>query len=233
MIPYSYQMVDMGGIDLAEANGTVVEGLYNRLAIGRNACGDLILYNWKFAGIEITPGICETLDVGTSILINGLIQVTEQDEVNILGIEPPPPPEPVIEPLTVIENGTYAAEDPVSGFSPVTVNVDTFGSEAVAVETKSTSPTGASLQVTYNAYQPIEVLYFDVSEGAYRDFGFIRIMYNVSASQSPDGVAHSGWCIFALSDCASNGVEYSQNQLVKTWSYNATSVSIIYKMEGE
>lgn len=86
MIPYSYNMVDMGGIDLAEVNDTVVAGLYSRLALARNACGDLILYNWKFAEIEIAPGICTTLDEGTSILINGLIQVTEQDEVSIPGI---------------------------------------------------------------------------------------------------------------------------------------------------
>lgn len=120
MIPYSYNMVDMGGIDLAEANGTVVEGLYNRLTLARNACGDLILYNWKFAEIEIAPGICTTLDVGTSILINGLIQVTELDEVTILGLVPPPP---VIEPLEITENGVYEVEDPVVGFNPVTVNV--------------------------------------------------------------------------------------------------------------
>lgn len=120
MIPYSYNMVDMGGIDLAEANRTVVEGLYNRLAIARNACGDLILYNWKFAEIEITPGICNTLDEGTSIVINGLIEVTEQDEVTVLGIAPPPEP---VTPLVVDSNGIYTAEPPISGFNPVTVNV--------------------------------------------------------------------------------------------------------------
>jgi len=122
MIPYSYNMVDMGGIDLAEANRTIVEGLYNRLAIARNACGDLILYNWKFTGIEITPGICNTLDEGTSIVINGLIQVTEQDEVTVLGIAPPPVP---VEPLLVDANGVYTAVPPVSGFNPVSVNVPT------------------------------------------------------------------------------------------------------------
>lgn len=120
MIPYSYNMVDMGGIDLAEANRTVVEGLYNRLAIARNACGDLILYNWKFAEIEITPGICNTLDEGTSIVINGLIEVTEQDEVTVLGIAPPPVP---VQPLIVDSNGVYTAQLPSSGFNPVTVNV--------------------------------------------------------------------------------------------------------------
>lgn len=121
MIPYSYNMVDMSGIDLAEAHGTVVEGLYNRLALARNACGDLILYNWKFAEIEIAPGICTTLDVGSSILINGLIQVTEQDEVYISGIVP----EPVISSLQVTENGVYTPPTGIDGYAPVTVNVDT------------------------------------------------------------------------------------------------------------
>lgn len=124
MIPYSYNMVDMGGIDLAEANGTVVEGLYNRLALARNACGDLILYNWKFAEIEIAPGICNTLDAGTSILINGLIQVTEQDEVTVPGINPEPPPPPLLIPIEIDENGHYDPADyNADGFSGVSVDV--------------------------------------------------------------------------------------------------------------
>lgn len=119
MIPYSYNMVDMGGIDLAEANGTVVEGLYNRLALARNACGDLILYNWKFVGIEIVPSPCSTLDEGTSILINGAIQVTEEDVVTVPGINP----DPVIEPLVITENGVYEVPEDVDGFNPVTAHV--------------------------------------------------------------------------------------------------------------
>lgn len=120
MIPYSYNMVDMGGIDLAEANGTVVEGLYNRLALARNACGDLILFNWKFAEIEIAPAPCSTLDEGTTIVINGLIQVTEQDEVIVPGINP----DPVIVPLAAQENGVYQPPSGVDGFAPVTVSVE-------------------------------------------------------------------------------------------------------------
>lgn len=153
MIPYSYNMVDMGGIDLAEANGTVVDGLYNRLAIARNACGDLILYNWKFAEIEIAPGICNTLDEGTSILINGLIQVTEQDEVTVLGIAPPPPPIEPVEPLTVTQNGVYEAAPPYSGFNPVTVNVPS-GADVVYVQYSPEYEQGAasgSRGYTYSA----------------------------------------------------------------------------------
>lgn len=116
-------MVDMGGIDLAEANCTVVEGIYNRIIEAVNTCGDAIFYNWKFAGIEIAPSAVNTLEVSDSILINGIIQVTELDEVTVLGIEPPPPPIEPVSPLEVTENGVYEAEPPASGFNPVTVNV--------------------------------------------------------------------------------------------------------------
>lgn len=120
MIPYPYNMVDMGGIDLAEANGTVVEGLYAKIVEALDACGDVVLYNWKFAGIEIAPQHTQILVGSGELRINTLIQVTEQDEVTVLGIEPPIEP---VEPLDVSENGTYAAEPPISGFNPVRVAV--------------------------------------------------------------------------------------------------------------
>lgn len=126
MIPYPYNIVDMGGIDLAEANGTVVEGLYAKIVEAVNACGDVVLYNWKFAGIEIVPQHTSIL-LGDPITINGAIQVTEQDLVTVPGInpEPPEPPEPpVITPLSVTENGQYTATPPVAGFNPVTVAVE-------------------------------------------------------------------------------------------------------------
>ena len=124
MIPYSYSMVDMGGIELSETVGVVVEGLYNRLAIGRNACGDLILYNWKFAGIEIAPSACSTIDSGTSIVINGAIEVTEEDVVSVIAFVPEPP---VIVPLDVVENGIYQLESGIDGYAPVSVNVPDSG----------------------------------------------------------------------------------------------------------
>lgn len=120
MIPYPYNMVDMGGIDLAEANGTVVEGLYAKIVEAVNACGDVVLYNWKFASIEIAPQHTQILLGGNSLIINSLIQVTEQDTVTILGIDPPVVP---VEPLVVNENGVYSATPPASGFNPVTVDV--------------------------------------------------------------------------------------------------------------
>jgi hypothetical protein len=120
MIPYSYNMVNMGGIDLAEANGTVVPGIYEKIVEAMNLCGDLILYNWKFAGILISPSACAVLPQAGSILINGLIQVTELDQITVIGL--PPPPVPVV-PLEATENGIYEAELPQSGFNPVSVAV--------------------------------------------------------------------------------------------------------------
>ena len=120
MIPYSYNMVDMGGIDLAEANGTVVPGVYEKIVEAMNLCGDLILYNWKFAEIDIVPAAYSVLQQAHSLLINGLIQVTELDVVTVIGLPPPLVP---VSPLGVTENGTYEAEPPASGFNPVVVNV--------------------------------------------------------------------------------------------------------------
>lgn len=120
MIPYSYNMVDMGGIDLAEANGTVVVGLYSKIVEAVNSCGDVVLYNWKFAGIEITPQHSSIL-LGNPITINGAIQVTEQDIVTVPGLAPDPP---VLVPLSVTENGQFSPQDyDADGFSEVTAEI--------------------------------------------------------------------------------------------------------------
>lgn len=120
MIPYPYNMIDMGGIDLAEANGTIVVGLYEKIVEAVNACGDVVLYNWKFAGIEIAPQHTSIL-LGNPITINGAVQVTEQDLVTVPGINPDPP---VFVQLSVIENGQYnPSEYDADGFNEVNVSV--------------------------------------------------------------------------------------------------------------
>jgi hypothetical protein len=137
MIPYSYNMVDMGGVDLAEANGTVVEGLYAKIVEAVNACGDVVLYNWKFAGIEIAPQYTSIL-LGDPIIINGAVQVTEQDEVTVPGINPGPH----IVLLNVVENGEYSASD---------FNADAFDPVNVMIP----PPVTAALRVTENGiYNP-------------------------------------------------------------------------------
>ena len=120
MIPYPYNFVDMGGIDLAEANGTLVDGLYAKIVEAVNACGDVVLYNWKFAGIEIIPQHV-TILMGDPIIINGAVQVSEQDLVIVPGINPDPP---VIIQLSASENGEYFAGDyEADGFNPVNVSI--------------------------------------------------------------------------------------------------------------
>lgn len=157
MIPYSYNMVDMGGIDLAEANGTVVPGVYEKIVEAMNLCGDVILYNWKFAGINVAPSAYTILQQVDSILINGLIQVTELDQITVIGLPPPPVP---VAPLSVTENGTYEAVAPQSGFNPVTVDVPTpapvISSISISENGTYTAPEGV------DGYSPITV---DVPQG--------------------------------------------------------------------
>lgn len=120
MIPYSYNMVDMGGIDLAEANGTRVPGIYERIDEAVNACGDVILYNWKFAGIEISPQYTSIL-LGNPIVINGAIQITSADLVTVPGLNPDPP---ILVPLLAEANGQYSPLDyDADGFSSAEVDV--------------------------------------------------------------------------------------------------------------
>ena len=147
MIPYSYNMVDMGGIDLAEANGTVVPGVYERITEAMNSCGDVILYNWKFAAIDIVPSAYVILQQTGAILINGLIQVTEIDQITVIGLPPPPPPIVPVSPLEVSENGVYEAESPASGFNPVTVDVpvNVYTNSVVLPDEQITDLTGFTL----------------------------------------------------------------------------------------
>lgn len=186
MIPYSYNMVDMGGIDLAEANHTTVPGIYEKIQEAVNACGDVILYNWKFAEIEIAPSHYAILNQQAAFLINGMIQVTELDEITVLGIEPPPPPIEPVEPLTVNENGVYEAVAPASGFNPVTVNVEFPTIERCIYTKRLTKPTidtgipcdTESLRVVLRFNLP----YYDqdksIFAGAWANNGFLLVMYN-------------------------------------------------------
>ena len=178
MVPYSYNMVDMGGIDLAEANGTVVSGVYERIVEAMNLCGDVILYNWKFAGIDIAPSAYAILQQTHSILINGLIQVTELDQITVIGLPPPPVP---VAPLDVVENGLYEAELPASGFNPVRVTVPSPPLvDGSAVENGEFYPTeGAYGFRKFSVSVPTEVAFNPIVGSVY-----------VSASSQFD-VAHS------------------------------------------
>lgn len=125
-----FNMVDMGGIDIVESQGVSVEGLFSRLLTAIQNCRYQMLYNWKFAQLEIAPSYVELLFDGERISINGGVTVTEDDVVRIHSLEPEPV-EPVIEALTVTENGTYAPAGGVDGYAPVTVEVPYNAPESI------------------------------------------------------------------------------------------------------
>lgn len=118
MIPYAYHMVNMGGVDLAEANHTVVEGIFSKIEDALDDTGVLVLYNMYFAKIKIPPYYCNIVVEASSIYINDSIEVSANDEITVIGV--PPPLEPVV-PLLVDDNGVYTIAAPQSGYNPVTV----------------------------------------------------------------------------------------------------------------
>lgn len=119
MVPQAYNMVSLDNLDLAEANGDVVEGIYSKIVDAMDACGILMIVNWKFAGIQIAPSYCSILSFDGYITLNGLIRITEENRVYIEGVYPLP----VITELNAEENATYVAPSGVDGYNPVVVNV--------------------------------------------------------------------------------------------------------------
>ena len=116
MIQYPYNLVDMGGIDLVTSNGRTVPGLYNKIMQAKDACGSLALYNWKIADIEIPPQYVAIFPMGEYLLINGAIQVTVFDVINVLISA-------LTTQLEVHENGIYLPPAPYAGFDSVAVDV--------------------------------------------------------------------------------------------------------------
>lgn len=123
IIPDKFNRVDMGGIDVVESQGVVVNGLYQRLVNSISNCKYQCLYNWKFNGIDVAPTYVELIILAGVVKINKNIWVTQDDVIHIYSIEPPPVV-PVIEPIEIDQNGIYAAPQGVDGFSPVNVLVE-------------------------------------------------------------------------------------------------------------
>lgn len=120
MIPYDYNMVDMGGIDLGDFVGKTYPGLFNKIINAINDCGVAILYNWFCAGIRIPPAHVNVIVIpNVSLAINGIVFIKSDDTVYI----PSMTTVPIIEAITVLENGIYSAPSGVDGFSPVSVSV--------------------------------------------------------------------------------------------------------------
>lgn len=120
MVPDKFNMVDMGGIDLAESQGVAVEGLYQRLVESIALCRYQCIYNWKFNGILIPPSYVEMKVREDEVWINEGVSVDEENVVHIYSIEPEPIP-PVITELSVTENGTYIPPEGIDGYNPVVV----------------------------------------------------------------------------------------------------------------
>lgn len=115
-----FNMISMDGIDIVESQGVKVNGLYSKLVDGMSACRYQILYNWYFANIVIPPTTVELVNDGDSISINGFISIDSNDIVHVYSLERPP----VINPISISQNGEYSAPDGVDGYSPVQVNVE-------------------------------------------------------------------------------------------------------------
>ena len=119
MIPVTYKMIDLNGLDLAEINGEEVPGIYNKIASAYNTSRFAIMCNWLFAGLVIAPAHVLISQIENGFLLNDIISVKSDDTVSVVGIIP----EPMLEPLEVTENGIYTPPSGVDGFNPVEVQI--------------------------------------------------------------------------------------------------------------
>lgn len=120
MIPVTYKMIDLNGLDLAEINGEEVLGIYNKISSAYTTSRFAIMCNWKFADIVLAPAhVLITVDENNNFIINDWILVSQNDTIRLIGVIP----EPVLVELTVTENGTYVPATGQDGFSEVNVNL--------------------------------------------------------------------------------------------------------------
>lgn len=132
MILDKFNMVNMEGIDVVYSQNISVVGLYQRLVESIALCRYSTLYNWKFAEINIPPTPVELVHENGVVTINEAISVDSDDVVHIQSLEP------ILEALSVSENGLYLPPEGNAGFSQVDVEVP--------LTTKSITENG-----TYNA----------------------------------------------------------------------------------
>lgn len=155
MVPDKFDMVDMGGIDLIESQGLAVDGLYQRLVESITLCRYQCLYNWKFDGILIPPSYVEMEVHEDGVWINEGVMVDENDVIYISTTVPPVPVKPVVEQLSVIQNGTYTVPTGVDGYNPVVVNVS---AEEPVIESLSVTQNGTyTVPTGVDGYNPVVV----------------------------------------------------------------------------
>lgn len=121
MIPVSYKMIDLAGLDLADINfGMEVPGIYNKIQGAYNTSRFAILCNWFFAKILLPPAHVLVLQPEANVFtINDTIVVTSDDKIYLPGTITPV----VLEELFAYEDGIYIPPSGVDGFSKVTVDV--------------------------------------------------------------------------------------------------------------
>lgn len=119
MVPDKFNMVDMGGIDLITMQGEEVEGLYDKLVESIAQCRYQCLYNWYFNDVLIPPTYVSMSIEDDSVIINSGVSVDSNDIINIYSLRYPP----VIDSLSITENGEYEVPSGVDGYNPVSVNV--------------------------------------------------------------------------------------------------------------
>ena len=188
MVPDKFNMVDMEGIDLLAVQGETIPGLYNKLVESIALCRYQCVYNWAFNGILIPPTYVEMEEREDGVWINEGVMVDEEDVVHIASIEPEPPAPvlPVIESLSVTENGTYLVPEGVDGFNPVTVDVPSYApvTQPLLVTENGTyyPPTGV------DGYSPVTV---DVSGGG--SFVMVSASSQYSETYSPIKAFRNGF----------------------------------------
>lgn len=118
--PVLYNMVDLDGLDLAEVDGSIVPGIYQKIYSNLDETNREIFYHWFFAGIVLPPAtvVIDDTTVG-QFVINDQIVVKSNDSVYIIGHIYVP----TIEPISITENGDYQVPIGVDGYNPVEVNV--------------------------------------------------------------------------------------------------------------
>ena len=118
--PKIYNMVNLGGLDLALMNGSQVPGIYSKITAALTVDKIEVFYHWYFAGITLPPSkVHIDTSVPSQYTINEEILVKSDDTVGIIGFIRVP----IIEPLTALENKIYNIPSEIDGFGPVTVNV--------------------------------------------------------------------------------------------------------------
>ena len=124
MVPNKLSMVDLGGIDIVESQGVEIPGIYNKLVESILQCRYQVIYNWKFDGILIPPTYVEMEIDDSEVKINNYVSVSNTDVVYIHSLEITIPP--VINELSVTENGEYHVPEGVDGYDPVIVNIPPY-----------------------------------------------------------------------------------------------------------